>query len=383
MANRVTRRNFLASSAAIGGLAVGASALAACGGDEQSSSSEGGGSVWFDNWTEYIDTPDGDLYGPGGTLDSFQKETGVSIKYTEGINDNNEYFAKIQPLLAKGEPIGPNVIAPTFWLAGRLLQLGWIEKLPLAQIPNAANLVTSLQKPPSDPTGEYSLPWQSGMAGIAYNQAVTGRELRTMDDLWDPAFKGKIGMLTEMRDTIGLIAMSLGIDLADPNQQDYQPAFAKLEEEVAKQQVRSFTGNDYIADLTNGSFAACIGWSGDVLGLDNPDIKFVIPESGGTLWFDTMVIPAGSADVDAVAKWMNFVYDPVNAARITAGAPYISPVQGVREQLVKMGGEAAALADNPLLFPDASTLSRLQSWGTLSDEKEQQMDEEFARIQGA
>jgi spermidine/putrescine transport system substrate-binding protein len=383
MANRVTRRNFLASSAAIGGLAVGASALAACGGDEQSSSSEGGGSVWFDNWTEYIDTPDGDLYGPGGTLDTFQKETGVSIKYTEGINDNNEYFAKIQPLLAKGEPIGPNVIAPTFWLAGRLLQLGWIEKLPLAQIPNAANLVTSLQKPPSDPTGEYSLPWQSGMAGIAYNQAVTGRELRTMDDLWDPAFKGKIGMLTEMRDTIGLIAMSLGIDLADPNQQDYQPAFAKLEEEVAKQQVRSFTGNDYIADLTNGSFAACIGWSGDVFGLKNPDIKFVIPESGGTLWFDTMVIPAGSADVDAVAKWMNFVYDPVNAARITAGAPYISPVQGVREQLVKMGGEAAALADNPLLFPDASTLSRLQSWGTLSDEKEQQMDEEFARIQGA
>jgi spermidine/putrescine transport system substrate-binding protein len=204
-----------------------------------------------------------------------------------------------------------------------------------------------------------------------------------MDDLWDPAFKGKIGMLTEMRDTIGLIAMSLGIDLADPNQQDYQPAFAKLEEEVAKQQVRSFTGNDYIADLTNGSFAACIGWSGDVFGLKNPDIKFVIPESGGTLWFDTMVIPAGSADVDAVAKWMNFVYDPVNAARITAGAPYISPVQGVREQLVKMGGEAAALADNPLLFPDASTLSRLQSWGTLSDEKEQQMDEEFARIQGA
>ena len=380
MANRTTRRNFLTSTAALSGLALGSSALAACGGGEESGEAS---SVWFDNWTEYIDTPDGDFYGPGGTLDTFQKETGVSIKYTEGINDNNEYFAKIQPLLAKGEPIGPNVIAPTFWLAGRLLQLGWLEKLPLAEIPNAANLITSLQKPPSDPTGEYSLPWQSGMAGIAYNQAVTGRELRTMDDLWDPAFRGKIGMLTEMRDTIGLIAMSLGIDLENPDDQDYQPAFAKLEEEVANGQIRQFTGNNYVNDLEQGNYAACIGWSGDVLGLDNPDIKFAIPDSGGTLWFDTMVIPAGSAGVDAVAKWMNFVYDPANAARITAGAPFISPVEGVREELRKMGGDAAALADNQLLFPDASTLALLQSWGVLSEEKEQQLDEEFARISGA
>jgi len=395
MTNRVTRRNFLVSTAALGGIAVGSSALAACGGNEESGSSTtaagGGGAaantLTFDNWTLYIDKPNDDLFGEGGTLAEFQKATGIKVDYTEGINDNNELFAKIQPLLSKGDPIGSTIIAPTFWMAGRLLQLGWLDKLPLAEIPNAANLVPSLQDPPSDPTGEYSLPWQSGMAGIAYNQAVTGRELTTMDDMWDPAFKGKIGMLTEMRDTIGLIAMSLGIDLADPDSQDYQPAFAKLEEEVANGQIRQFTGNDYVDDLEQGNFAACIGWSGDVaqLAVSNPDIKFVVPESGGTLWFDTMVIPKGSSaeQIEAAGKFMNFVYDPVNAARITETVQYISPVQGVQEELRKMGGEAAALADNQLLFPDASTLALLQTWGTLSEEKEQQMDEEFARISGA
>jgi spermidine/putrescine transport system substrate-binding protein len=389
MANRVTRRQFMTRTGlALGGVALGPQLLAACGGDEEEQGSGSGGSgngddIWFDNWTEYIDTPDGDLYGKGGTLATFQEETGLKIKYTEDFNDNGEYFAKIQPLLSTGKPIGPSIIAPTFWMAGRLIQLGWVEKLPLDKIPNASNLVTSLQKPPSDPTGEYSLPWQSGIAGIAYNLEKTGRELTSVEDLWDPAFKGQIGMLTEMRDTIGIIAMSMGIDLDKPAFEDFQPAFDKLDEEVQNGQIRQFTGNDYIAPLGDGEFAACIGWSGDVLGLNNDNVRFVVPESGGTLWFDTMVVPAGAANIDAIAKWMDFVYDPVNAARITAGAPFISPVTGVQDELRKMGGEAAALADSQLLFPDASTLALLQSWGNLDEEEEQRFDEEFARISGA
>ena len=138
-------------------------------------------------------------------------------------------------------------------------------------------------------------------------------------------------------------------------------------------------------DLEQGNFAACIGWSGDVaqLRIDNPDIKFAIPESGGTLWFDTMVIPKGASNVDAVAKWMDYVYDPANAARITAYVQYISPVQGVQDELRKMGGEDAALADNQLIFPDATTLANLQTWGNLDEDEEQKFDEEFSRISGA
>jgi spermidine/putrescine transport system substrate-binding protein len=375
---------------AMGGLVLGPQILAACGDDDESGSgSEGtstGEPIWFDNWTLYIDQPDDELYGAGGTLDEFQKASGLDIKYTEDFNDNNEYFAKIQPLLSKGDPIGPNIIAPTFWLAGRLLQLGWLEKLPLDQIPNSSNLIESLTKPPSDPTGEYSLPWQSGMAGIAYNKAAAGGEVRTMEDLLtSPALNGKVGMLTEMRDTIGLIAMSQGIDLDKPTFEKFQPAFDALDKAVQDGQVRQFTGNDYIDDLEQGNFAACIGWSGDVVQLSqsNPDIGFAIPDSGGTLWFDTMVIPAGASNVDDVAKWMDYVYDPANAARIAAYVQYISPVQGVQDELVKMGGEEAALAENQLMFPDASTLANLQSWGNLDEDEEQLFDEEFARITGA
>ena len=389
MANRLTRRQFITRTGlAAGGLALGPSILAACGDDSTSSSGGsdlGDNDIWFDNWTLYIDKPDDKLYGKGGTLDEFQKQTGLKIKYTEGYNDNNEYFAKIQPLLSKGEPIGPNLIAPTFWMESRLRQLGWLDKLPLDKIPNSKNLITSLQKPPSDPTGEFSLPWQAGITGIAYNPTLTGKEITTLDDIWDPSLKGKVGMLTEMRDTIGLIALSQGLSLKNPTFKEFQPAFAKLDEEVKKGQIRSFTGNDYVKDLTQGNFAACLAWSGDIVQLqkDNSDIKFVVPASGSTRWFDTMVIPKGASKVDAVAKWMNFVYDPVNAARITAYVQYISPVQGVQEELRKMGGDAAKLADNQILFPDAATLARLQSWGNLSDGQEQLFDAEFAKISGS
>lgn len=394
MANRVTRRQFMTRTGlAMGGLVIAPQILAACGSDSEESGSgsgsesQGDADVWFDNWTLYIDKPDDELYGKGGTLDLFQEQSGLTIKYTEGINDNTELFAKIQPLLSKGEPIGPTIIAPTFWMAGRLLGLEWLDKLPLDKVPNAANLTTNLQKPPSDPTGEYSLPWQAGIAGIAYNQAETGRELKSVDDLWDPAFKGKIGVLSEMRDTIGLIAMSQGIGLENTDFADYEPAFEILDEQVQNGQIRQFTGNDYVDDLEQGNFAACIGWSGDVVQLSrsNPDIKFVVPETGGTLWFDTMVIPKGASEesIDAAAKWMDFVYDPVNAARITEFVQYISPVQGVQEELAKKGGEAAELADSQLLFPDATTLANLQSWSNLSEEEEQLMDEEFARISGS
>ena len=225
--------------------------------------------------------------------------TGIDMRYTEAYNDNNEYFAKIQPLLGRGEPIDPDIIAPTSWLANRLITLGWLEKLPIDQVANAVNLRADLQNPSWDPTGEYSLPWQTGFAGIAYNSDVTGREITSVDDLFDPEFAGKVGALTEMRDTIGVIAMSLGIDISTLTSfEEAQPAFDKLQEAKDSGQIRRFHGNDYFDDLSNGNLAITIGWSGDVAAIarDNPAVKFVFPESGATSWADTMVIPKGSAE---------------------------------------------------------------------------------------
>lgn len=384
-----SRRQLLIRSGLVGAAGLSLPAiLAACGGDDGEGDAmkllddgeRDAMKLLFENWPEYIDVNDGDALG---TIDRFIAASGVATTYSEAYNDNLEYFAKIQPLLGSGKSIDPDIIAPTQWMAGRLRKLDWLEKLPLDKIPNSKNLEDAFKNPPSDPTGEYSLPWQSGIAGIAYNIDATGRELKSIADLFDPAFKGKIGMLTEMRDTVGLLLLGLGINPSDITSFDEAAgAFEQLEKAKNDGQIRAFTGNDYIDDLGLGNFAACIGWSGDVLqlGVDNPNVRFVVPEEGSTLWWDTMVIPKGAKNVEAAAKFMDFVYDPVQAAQITATVQYISPVKGVREEVAKID---AALADNPLLFPDDETKKRLFPFADLSDEVEAQFEEAFSGIIGA
>lgn len=375
----LSRRRFLGSTGlAMGGAALAPTLLAACGDDGEASKSGGGSELYFANWPAYIDED------KPTTIDDFREETSIDMKYTTEYNDNNEYFAKIQPQLAAGKTIAPDILAPTFWMAGRLIELGWVEKLPLDSIPNAKNLDATLKDAPWDPTGAYSLPWQSGFAGIAYNLDVTGRELTTVDDLWDPKFKGKIGLLSEMRDTLGVVALGQGINLEEPNAKEFDPVFDILQEQVDSGQVRQFTGNDYMDDLVVGNFAACVGWSGDIAQLqkDNPKLRFIVPESGGTLWSDTMVIPKGSTNEANAAKFMNYVYDPVHAAKIAAFVQYVSPVMGVQEELRKMGGEAAALAESPLLFPDDAMKARLSSWGVLSEADEATLNQKFSKLAG-
>jgi spermidine/putrescine transport system substrate-binding protein len=395
----LSRRQFLIRSGALGAAGIALPQfLAACGGDDDddavpadsngatdtqptgTTAGGGGDTLFFENWPAYIDPTEDGLTG---TVDRFSEATGIDMTYTEAFNDNVEYFAKIQPLLGRGDTIDPDLIAPTSWLAGRLITLGWVDKLPLDQVANRSNLRDDLVNPSWDPTGEFSLPWQTGFAGIAYNLDVTGRELTSVDDLWDPAFKGKVGALTEMRDTIGVIALSMGIDISSlTSYEEAAPAFDKLEQAKADGQIRRFHGNDYFDDLSNGNFAATIGWSGDVaqIQLDNPAVRFLFPETGATSWADTMLMPKGAVNRDAAAQWMNFVYDPVQAAQITAWVQYVSPVKGVREEVAKIDPE---LADNPLIFPDDATLANARGFATLSESVEAEYDAAFSKIIGA
>jgi spermidine/putrescine transport system substrate-binding protein len=412
----LNRRQFLWRSGALGaaGLSI-PTLLAACGGDDDDSaggattspgttpgtttpgtttpgvttpgtsgasqpSGGGGGELFFENWPAYIDPTEG---GTTGTVDRFIEATGIAMRYGEAINDNNEYFALIQPVLGRGDRIDPDIIALTGWMAARLITLGWVDPLPLDQVPNAANLRPDLQNPTWDPTGEFSLPWQTGITGIAYNLDATGREIGSVEDLFDPAFNGKIGMLLEMRDTIGLLLLGLGVDPSTVTTfDDAAGAFDQLAEAKSNGQIRAFTGNDYLDDLSTGNFAACIGWSGDVvqLSIDNPAVKFVLPEEGGMSWADTMLMPKGAENRDPAAQWMNFVYDPVQAAQLTAYVQYVSPVVGVQEELAKLD---PTLAESPLLFPDAATLERLHGFANLSEEVEAEYDAAFSEIVGA
>jgi spermidine/putrescine transport system substrate-binding protein len=377
------RRDFMRKAAfGVGAIAVGPSLLAACGDDDDGDSASGGGggsskALVHSNWPAYMDEE---------TVDLFRQESGIDLRYNEDLNDNNEFFAKVQPDLSAGRNPGADIVTPSYWLAARMIGLDWVEEIPFDDIPNAENLVPDLRNPVWDPDGRFSLPWQSGLSGIAYNVAATGRDLGSFDDLFDPAFRGKIGMLTEMRDTIGLAMLADGKDVSDPDLtfDDASGAFERIERAKADGQIRQFTGNDYMDDLAAGNFVACVGWSGDIsqLALDNPDLRFVIPEAGGMRWSDVMVLALDAPNIGNAAKWMDYVYDPVNAARIAAYVGYNSPVQGVREELRK-DPETAPLADSPLMFPDEETLAQTHVFASLDEDEEAKFEERFSAITGA
>ena len=395
MIRRQSRRKFLTrSTLGIGAVALGPTLLAACGGG---SGSDGGGSdggatagdgdteLTISNWDAYIDEDaDGNVDGSGTTISDFQEASGVKVTYNKDYNDNDEYFNKIfSPVLGKGKRIAADIAMPTYWMAARLIGLDWLEELPLDQIPNHKNMVESYLELAWDPGAKHHMPWQAGISGIAWNPELTGGPLTSINDLFDPKLKGKVTFLTEMRDSVGLTMFGQGNDPTDANIDQINEALDKLQEETDNGQILKFTGNEYLRSLENGDVAACVAWSGDIAQL-NPDlgIQFAIPDEGGMQWFDTMVVPKGAANVPAAAKWMDFVYDPENAARITEFVQYISPVQGVQEVLEGMGGESAELANNPLIFPDDATLERLTTFGEMSVEDEIEVQKRFNDITG-
>ncbi len=370
-----SRRRFLRTGTLLlGGLGLAPNLLAACGGDS------GGGATGLniDTWPIYIDDDP-----ETGTIARFGKATGIEVAWNEVINDTNEYFAKIQPQLSRGKTVGADIMMPTFWLVPRLIELGWLQKVP--SFANRANLVPWLETPSWDPTGEYSIPWQAGVTGIAYNRKAVGGEVTSMAQLLAPALKGRVGVLTEMRDTVGLFMLADGKDPAMATVASAQGAFAMLEKAKYDGQIRRFTGQDYLDDLVAGNFAACIAWSGDAaqLAREDPNIGFAIPTEGGMQWADCMVIPKGSTKLDNTATFMNFVYDPANAARISAAVQYVSPVRGVADELRKLGADEAALADSAVLFPDAATTARLHTFASLDEAQEAVFEETFSRIAGS
>ncbi len=369
----LSRRQFLTRTGlAVGGVAIAPSLLAACGGG----SSDGNkNAVSISNWTGYMGKTD---------IAAFKKATGIGVTYTEDINDNNEYFAKIQPNLQKGKSIGRDGFVLTDWMANRIInEVKWAQPFVASKIPNSVNLLPALASPAFDPQRKFSLPWTSGMTGIAYNIAQTGKEIKTMDDFI--AVSGPTSVLSEMRDTIGLFMLADGKDLSKPTYESAGASFDRLEKAISDGAITSFNGNDYVSDLGTGNLSAAIAWSGDVAQItrDNPDVRFAIPESGGTIWSDNFMIPVSSDKPDLASEWINFFYDPVNAALLTSFIQYVSPVQGTADELIKLGGDAAKLVDDPLVNPTEAVLATLSIFGTLNEAEEIRFDKRFAEIQGA
>jgi spermidine/putrescine transport system substrate-binding protein len=358
---------------------VAASSTAPSGGGEDKSDTDK--SVNWSNWPEYIDVDDKTKKHP--TLDAFTAATGIKVNYTEDVNDNDEFFAKIKPQLSAGRDTGRDTFCLTDWMASRLIQLGWVQKLDKTHIPNAANLEDALVNVEFDKGRVYSLPWQSGFTGIAYNPAATGgKKVESIDQLLtDPSLKGKVTLLTEMRDTIGLVMLAQGKDPANFTDADFDAAIADIQSAKDKGQIRSFTGNDYAKGLASGDIAACLAWTGDVVQLqaDNDKLGYVLPSTGHMQWSDNFLIPNKATHKKNAEMLINFYYTPKVMAAVEDYVNYISPVKGSKEELVKTDPD---VANNQLIFPSAETLSRSHVFKGLDAKTEQKYNRQFQALIG-
>jgi spermidine/putrescine transport system substrate-binding protein len=337
----------------------------------------------FSNWTEYMDVDDSGKHHP--TLDAFTKRTGISVKYTEDINDNVEFFGKIKPQLAAGQDTGRDLIVVTDWLAARLIRFGWVQKLNASNLPHAyLNLSTQFRSPDWDPGRAYSYPWQGISTVIAFNKkALNGIEVKSVSDLLDnPKLKGRVGFLSEMRDSMGMTLLDMGKDPAKFTDDDFDAAIARLQKAVDKGQIRRFTGNDYTSDLTKGDLAACVAWAGDVVQLkaDSPDVDFIIPDSGYLTSTDNMLIPNKARHKTNAERLMDYYYEPGPAAQLAAYINYVCPVDGVKDELAKLDKSAA---DNPLIIPDKAMAAKSHAFRSLTQKEETAYEEKFAKLTGA
>jgi spermidine/putrescine transport system substrate-binding protein len=333
---------------------VAAFTIAACGGsgDSVGGGNESGaqvaksgdvsGEVTISNWPGYVDE------GKDNTVAEFEEENGVKVKYIEDVNDNAEFFGKLQPQLQKGDSGGRSLFVVTDWMARQMYDLGYLQEIDHADLPNVfENILPSLESPAFDPERKFSVPWQTGMTGLMVNTKLAP-DVKAINDIFDPEYKGKITVLTELRDTIPLLLKGDGIDPSSATPDQWLGAIEKLQDAVDSGQLRRFTGNDYTQDLTNENVVAAIGWSGDTSLVENEAVEWRMPAEGCILWSDNMVIPKGAPNPAAALAWMDFAYRPEVQADISEYVQYVTPVTGVKEILSKRD---PALGSNPLIFP--------------------------------
>jgi spermidine/putrescine transport system substrate-binding protein len=342
--------------------------LAACGGgtvgggnsDKVTTAKAGkvSGSLTISNWPGYIDP------GPNGTVAEFEKETGVKVDYIEDINSNDGFFGKLQPQLEQGESGGRSIFVVADYMAKQMHDLGYLQEIDHENLPTVfRNLLPSLQSPGFDPERKFSVPWQGGMTGI-WVDTSKAPEIHSVNDLFDPKYKGKVTMLDELRETVPLVMLAEGVDPAQASAEQWLDAINKLGDAASSGQIRRFTGNEYTEDLTAGNLVAAIGWSGDASLIENDNAEWRMPTEGCTRWSENMVIPVGAPNTPAALAWMNFVYQPNVAADITEYVEYISPVQGVEELLAKRGSD---LAGSEIVFPTEKFTSKCTGQNTPPD----------------
>jgi len=383
---RITRRSAMQG---VGFVSLGAF-LAACGIGSKPPVASHANWVWdkatkagvldFANWPLYIDTAEANGKTTYPTLDQFFKETGIKVTYSEPILDNNSFFAKVAPQLAQGQAIGHDIIVVTngIYLTDYMLK-SWFTELDPTKLPNFTQFASPrVQARAFDPGNKFTIPWQSGFTGIGYNPRLTGREITSFNDLFDPKFKGKVGMFSESQDLGNLTLVGMGIKPENSTPKDWQAAADKLKKQRDDGIVRKYYDQTYIDALKKGETALSMAWSGDIfqanLSAGNHDLKFVIPSEGGVIWTDNMAIPVGAAHPLDAITYMNWVYQPRVAATMAESIEYITPVPSAQTFIAQDAAAAAAPADkasllelstDPAIFPPQDVLAKTSYYRVL------------------
>lgn len=392
----LTRREMLRRLGAGAGAFSAGAVLAACGIGGQSAQNNGtdeeentlsttqkNGELNFANWPFYIDRAG----KRRPTLEDFEKATDITVNYQEIIEDNESFFGTIREPLAQGQTIEWDLIVVTDWLIEKMARLGYLETLDHSLLPNFEDHAADIYKnPPYDPNNAHSVPWQSGITGIGYNPKLTGRDITSLEDLFSADFKGQVGMMKEMRDTMSLALLSIGVDPLEATTEDAEAAAQRLEEQRDAGIVRQYYGNDYLDALAREDVALTMAWSGDIFQLqfDKPEVQFVVPDEGGILWVDNMAIPEGAQNPIDAHEFMNFVYDPEIAAQITGWVNYICPVPEAKQLLIeqskKEGNYYRKVAESPLVFPTPEMEARLHKYPSLDAEEEETYNDLFGQV---
>jgi spermidine/putrescine transport system substrate-binding protein len=389
---QMSRRGFIAGAGGLGAAGL----LAACGTSAPKTTSgtsapktsssptvvtDTGGTVRWANWTLYLDYDSKTKKYP--TLEEFQKKSGIKVDYMEVVNDNDEFYGKVQGQLKLGQDIGYDIVTLTDWMATRWIRLGYTQKIDTAGIPNKVNILDKLNTVGFDPGRNHSLTWQSGFAGFGWNKEKLPGGIKTLDQLFAPANKGKIEVLSEMRDTMGIILQSQGVDIeSNFTEAQFMNGIDFLQKKISDGFIRKVAGNSYKEDLISGDAIAVIGWSGDLFQLNSENkgkFEFALPDSGGTLWSDNMMIPSTSHNRLNAEKVMNYYYEPAVAAQVAAYVNYICPVKGAQAEMEKIN---PALAKSPYIFPDATALAKAKVFRSLTPAEETTFTTAFQKATG-
>ena len=383
LGRRQVLRGFGAAGVGLGLAACGTGGGTAAGGAPQAAkdTSEQDKTLNWANWTLYLDlAEDGKTYP---TLEAFQEQTGITVTYSEDVDGNDSFYGRVQGQLANGDDIGQDIVVLTDWMAARMIRLGYTQELDETNVPNKKNVLDTLADVDFDPGRAHSLPWQSGFAGIAWNKEELPDGLTSVSDLWRPELKGRVEVLDEMRDTVGLIMLEQGVDIGgDWSGEDFGTALEVLEKQVASGQIRQVVGNSYKEDLVSGDALAVVGWSGDItqINFESGDKwEFAIPDAGGTLWTDNMMVPVGSPHKTNAEMLMDYYYDPEVAAQVAAWVNYICPVKGAQEAMVAIDPE---LAENPYIFPTEEFLANVTVFRSLGADEETEFTTQFQEVIG-